>query len=423
MSDPQATLGAGQDATLEPLTEGDLLAVAARVLPPEYLDPLKANGPGYEVLQAGAAVMARVALALARMDAGLYFTSARGGTFSTGRVIFTITTAGTVNRTIKAGTIVRAPRGGQRYVVIADAPITAFSLDPIVADVRAIAPGWEYDVRGKRTTAAGETLPGEVSEIELALLDPPGSALDLEVHQDADITGGAAAMLDMLAKDRDVERQSGETDPALVSRARAVPVVVSPKAIAQLVDRYLTPRGIPFQIVKWWQFRWGLAWDVGPIAGTGKNPADNVSTADTFFWDDPRFARDKIWRNRWRCPTTQGAVVIALPSLPATRSHALVWDDPGVTRDDHRTAAGRYAFGAWDVDQRLHPLINAPAWDGPDFGVRDTLRELLRQLRGAMAGGYNVFLALLPGAADPNVLASIKAAAIAADPTGAGSMV
>lgn len=421
MSDPQAALGGGQPAIISSLSEQDLLDVAARVLPSEYVDPLRANGPGYEVLRAGAQVMARASLALARLDAGLYFTSAAGASFSTGHVVFTVATAATFGRDIKAGTIVRAPRGGQRYVVTADARISAFSTDPIVASVRAVAPGWEYDVRGQRTTAAGETLPGEISEMDLVLLDPPASAPDLQVHQEADVTGGAAPMLDMLAEDHDVSRQTGEADPALASRARAIPEVVTPNAIATLVARYLGPRGIPYQIVQWWQFRWGLAWDVAPTSGTGKNPADSVTPADTWFWDDPRIKTDKIWRNRWRCPTDQGAVVIAMPSLPAARSHAFLWDDPGVTRDDHRTASGRYAFGAWDFDHLVHPLLSAPCWDGPDLGVRDVLRELRHQLVEAMPGGYNVFFALLPGAADPHVLAAIKAAALAADPTGAST--
>lgn len=374
---------------MPPLTKAQLLAVAERSLPVEYIVAIKDVGPGYEILRAGAAVMERCSVAAHNADEGSYLIGGHGGARASAPVELyrTTTTAGAF--TVKAGTVIRASRGGQDYLLEAD--VLFGPGDLFVAGIgRAVADGWEYNVRGPRTTARGETRAGEIDTVVLPLLEPPYAEPDLHVRQSADATGGRAATLDASAYDRGIEREPGEGDEALAFRAREVPDVVSPPAILRQVKRMLDPLGIEFEIVRWWEFRFQSATD----APVDTIPPDYAGSEYAIVVDDPRpLDAPGGWRNRVDGAAVMGAVVVIVDHMPAVEEYGIVVDDPGVTAADHVTRLGRYAFGAADMpsDGAIDALRGAV--DGYDVGARAHLRRLWKML-DEITGGVPFYIEL-----------------------------
>lgn len=64
------------------LTQQDFLDLFDRILPQSYVGPLKNPGPGYEVLQAYAAMMARLSLAINHLETGAFVLSSPGASFA-----------------------------------------------------------------------------------------------------------------------------------------------------------------------------------------------------------------------------------------------------------------------------------------------------------------------------------------------------
>lgn len=72
-----------------PLTsyvQGDFLDIFDRLFPLHWLDPIKDPGPGYEVLQAFAKVMARTSEAVCTFGGNAFITSAHGGSYAAGAI-------------------------------------------------------------------------------------------------------------------------------------------------------------------------------------------------------------------------------------------------------------------------------------------------------------------------------------------------
>lgn len=371
-------------------TEDDLLAIADRVLPEDYVAGLKEVGPGYELLQAGAKVFARISRAADNLDRGLYFLSAAGGAKATAPILLRRQTAAAGAFVQKAGTILRCSRGGQQFVLRDDVSFGALALTA-AGTAEAIAMGWEWNVPGPVTTAAGELLPGDIDTIELPLQDPPYTDPTITVEQTGDASGGAGPMLDALANDRNVFREPNEADPSVSVRARAAPDVVSPPAILRQLDRLLGSLGIAYERIRWWEFRYQSCWD-GEVAAVGSY----AGAQDVFFYDDPRDpALPGGWRNRWDGAEVQGAIIIVIENIAAAEDHGLVYDDPGVTAVDHQTARGAYAPGAYDFPEPGVGVISAvrPAYDGTDIARENLLRRLYKLLED-ITGGVPFYLEL-----------------------------
>lgn len=372
-------------------TEDDLLAIADRVLPEDYLDGMKAVGPGYELLQAGAKVFARLSRAADNLDRGLYMISAAGGARATAPIELYRSSATAGAFTQKAGSILRASRGGQQFLLAADVAFGALALTAAGTAI-AIADGWEWNVPGPVTTARGEVLPGDIDTIDLPLQDPPYSDPTVLVRQTANATGGAGPMLDALANDRDVFREPNEGDPSLAVRARQIPDVVSPPAIIRQLDRVLGALGISYERVRWWEFQFQSCWDAPDVA-----LGDYAGAAQVFFYDDPRDPATfpDGWRNRWDGAEAQGAVVIIIDNIAAAEDHGLVYDDPATTLVGHQTDRGAYAPGAYDFPEEGVGVIGAlrPAYDGTDIAREKLLRRLYKLLED-ITGGVPFYLEL-----------------------------
>ena len=265
------------------LTQADLLALLERVQAPHYIDPIKAQGPGYEMYQAFAKVFERASLAVGRLECDVFILTAGGGETSTATVTFTRPNAAAGVVVLKAGTIVVTSKGGHQYVLPQDLTLTGTSAGPAL--VRAIAQGFEYDQPGPKTTATGAVLEGEIDTIELPLQDPAYGDPTVVVAQTTDGVGGMPAMLDALGEDRGIRRQDGEADGPYRERIRALPDTVSPDAIKRLVTRLLSPyTDAPYEFIETFDIKYQTCWDA-PSTPIAANPDYDPNL---FAYDDPR---------------------------------------------------------------------------------------------------------------------------------------
>lgn len=72
----------------------------------------------------------------------------------------------------------------------------------------------------------------------------PWSAWGLQVHNPETPAGGRSAMLDMLARERDVRRATNEPDPSYAERVHQLADTVCPNAIKRAINRILAPYGL-----------------------------------------------------------------------------------------------------------------------------------------------------------------------------------
>ena len=103
------------------LQQTDFLDMFDRILPFEYLEPMKVGlGDGYELFQGFAKVGERLSLAVARLDADTHFLTARGGVRATGTVQFVRDSWTAGAGTVLKGTVVRAYALDRDFVTVAD---------------------------------------------------------------------------------------------------------------------------------------------------------------------------------------------------------------------------------------------------------------------------------------------------------------
>lgn len=132
------------------------------------------------------------------------------------------------------------------------------------------------------------TLPTEATPVAVAVLS--GAALTpvtlsyadvvefadlgLTVRQPSAATGGRDGELDMLGEERNIPRQSGESDAAYRQRIVTLPDVVSPGAIMRACSRILSPLGIAWRLME--------TRDTSGLRGAvaGLDPCDWGSVAD-----------------------------------------------------------------------------------------------------------------------------------------------
>jgi hypothetical protein len=363
-----------------------------RIFPATYLDPLKSPGPGYEVLQAYAAVFQRVSLAVARLDCGAHILQSFGATLPTVVLTFTRADALAGTMTLKAGTVCTTSKGGRDFITTQDVVFGIGDLGPHDVPAVGALPAFEFNVPGRVIAADGEVLPGDIDTIKTPLMDPPFPPVGLpnfSVQQIPDACGGQPPMLDGLGNDRGLPRAPGESDDAYKIRIRQLPDTVSPDAIVRAVTNYLAPFGVTFDFIETFDPAYQTCWDCpSPNAGTPTFQAAPVPNIDTnlFVYDDPRPPYPPF-RNRWLGDEDyRGAFIIVVPNLPAFSDLGFAWDDTAMTPTDLLTADGFRSVGAYDLDAN-YTASSAGFYDGFDLGKAAVYKGLLDMLNRIKAGG------------------------------------
>lgn len=364
------------------LTQDDLLALLARLLPTSYLDPIRVLGPGYELFEATTKVFERISLAVGRLECDMFIRTASGGAFATVQVNFVrdINAAGAIS--VKAGTIIVTSKGGHQFVIQQDAEFTGPGLFTLNVEARAVAQGFEYNQPGQRVTLGGETLGGEIDVIDLPIQNPVYGDPTIRVQHIHDASGGKPAMLDALGYDRGIVRAPGEQDGPYAARVRALPDTVSPDAIVRLLTRLLDPYGGGWQFIETWHASYQTCWDAPstsfPFPGDEFNP-------NLFCYDDPR--PPTPFRNRWLDEEEQfGTFIVVVPNYSALRDFGMAYDDPADNLAQHQTAIGQRAYSAYDVDFGFAVGL-AGAYDGYDIGKAAVYKSIYDNLQETKAGG------------------------------------
>lgn len=207
----------------------DFLDLADRWLPSEYLDPLKDPGPGFEVIQAYAAIFNRSSIAVDAFCRAGFILLADGGAKSTVTVAFRRPTAAAGAVTIKAGTVVSTSRTSRPFVTTEDLVFGAGVLNLIVA-AEALISAYEWNVTGIRFAADGTLLAGEIDTILTMRQDPVFTDQTFMVSQVTDAIGGSSPALQLLGEDRGLPQRFGESNDLYRDRIRQLPDTVSPDA-------------------------------------------------------------------------------------------------------------------------------------------------------------------------------------------------
>lgn len=271
---------------LPQFSQQDFLDLFDRLLPDHYLVPLKDTGPGYEYLQAVAAVAARISEAVQHIGTGNYILSATGGAKATATVEFYRPTFNAGAFTVDAGTVVGTSLG-YRFVTTAPVSFGATDYGPHQVQVEAEVASWEWNQSGPITTAAGAVVAGEIDRIEVPLTTPAFADPSVQVRQVTSATGGISPMLDALGIDRGVARQSGESDRSYRTRIYYLADTVTPGAIQRASDRtllpVLLPRGLDYFWIETADLEYQTAYDCPPNIASARPPP---ATLNTFVYLD-----------------------------------------------------------------------------------------------------------------------------------------
>ena len=93
-------------------------------------------------------------------------------------------------------------------------------------------------------TVDGPALLAGVQNNTLEVIDV--NTLPMIAELDGELSGGAHGWLDILARERDIGRNAGESDSVFRDRIKELPDIVAPNAIIRACARILTPLGIDF---------------------------------------------------------------------------------------------------------------------------------------------------------------------------------
>ena len=301
------------------LTQNNILAMFDRLLPAAYLEPLKEPGPGYEYLQAVAAMIARVSLAIKHVGDSGYILTATGGSYATATVAISrpSNTYGSV--TLNAGSLV-GTEDGYLYATQSDA-VLGTGLGPVEVQVKAIARGWLWNQPGPITRESGEVIPGPIRLMVRPLVAAP-TLFDptLVVTQVTEATGGSSPGLDGIGADRGLPRAgSAETDAQYRERLVQLPETVTPAAIQRILDQVLGPvatsAGKSYSFREGWDMRLMTAYDF-PVNET-ITQAGNTFNGNVFFYVDFVYFYDVFpiepLANRY--PPTGPSIVVHLPKI------------------------------------------------------------------------------------------------------------
>lgn len=377
-----------------PYSQDDLLALIARLLPEDYLQPLKSGmGPGYELFQMAAEIGARVSTAATNVYNGLFIGTATGGVLATVTVALSRQNAANGAVTVKAGTVITTDQA-KDFTIDHDVAFTSLDLGPHNVTATAVAFGYEWNFQGPFTTAGGELVPGPLSIVKTPIQDPPYGDPTILVAQVNDATGGVPPMLDQLGDDRGITRQPGELDTQYRTRIRSLPDTVSPAAIRAAVTRYLAAYGSPsYEYIETWSLQYQTCWDGPPTP----LPANMQGFYDPtlFVYDDPR--PPIPFRNRWLDENDyRGAFIIVLPNLAAISDVGMAYDDlTGVNPVALTTPIGRRAACAYDVPTTLITSELQGGYDGFDLQKAGAYKGLFNLLQNIKAAGVSATIELL----------------------------
>lgn len=371
-------------------TQQELLELYERLLPQHYLAPLISPGPGYEALQGFAKMIERVSKATERLGLGGFILTADGGAKALGQVEFyrEAPNAEGITVVIKAGTKVRSSKGGRDYLTTADVSFLAAELGPKLAQVEAVAKGYEYNEPGIVVAADGTLLEGEIDTIVTLVESPDAGDITFKVRHPTSTAGGKDAFLDQLGLDRGISRAAGEADEPYRDRIRALPDNISPDAVDRGMQQLLLPYGQSYQFIETWDIAYQTCWD-GPgevIPGSNYDP-------NLFCFDDPR--PTVPFRNRWLdYNEARGAFIVVVPRFGPLLDVGMAYDDAASNASQLSNPLGRRAVGAWDVPATLGFGYLQGAWDGYDLTGAATFKTVYDTLQRIKAAGIAAVLEL-----------------------------
>jgi len=342
------------------IVKQDFLDLWDRILPFEYIEPMKDPGPGYEVYEAMAEMYQRLSLAVGRVECSLFITLSHGAFKSTGEVEFFRENSLNGAFTIKAGTLVRASSNNREFVLTHDVVFGAADLLKL-ATVEGKQGDWQFDLPGISTMATGELLPGEVNEVNLPLLDPPFGEPTIQVRQVTDIDRGQPATLDLHGKDRSIARSSNETDDEYRNRIRSLPDTVSPNAIRRQLEALFRPLGITFEYFEVFENKFQSCYNAPTTAAT--NPTVGPFQPNLFVYNDPRLGE---FNNRWLGEQHTGAAIVIVVPESFFATFGLAYDDAAAVATPTNRGIPAYdasGAGAYDGEDLATQAFYLRLWD------------------------------------------------------------
>lgn len=370
-------------------TQQDLLDVLGEVWPDHYLAPLRDIGPGYELPQAYAKMLAFASVMVEYLASGSFILSAEGPAKAQVNVRFLRQNALAGAVTVKKGTILVTPATGREFVTLEDAVFGGADVGPITVRAEARFYGWAYNVKGPVTLPTGEVLEGEISRIKLPLQDPVYADPTIYVEQVDDATGGKLGFLDALGKDRGITRLPGEPDDAYRVRVRALPDTVTPDAISRVIKKLLAPYGATPTLIETWSPAYQTCYDA-PNATFGYMGA--LYDPNLFCFDDPRITP---FRNRWLDETDRrGAFIVSVPRIGPILDVGMAYDDTATGYGGLQNPIGARGVGAWDVPTDANENLVQAGYDGFDRGVQAVYKGLFDVLQEIKAGGVSATVEL-----------------------------
>lgn len=372
------------------LSQQDLLDLVEALLPDFYLQPLIDPGPGYELLQAYAKVMAHASAIAESFLSGQFILTAQGAMKAQVQVEFSRSSATAGAVTVKKGTVVLAPRSGREFITLEDAEFGALDLGPVEVTAEARFFGPAYNVPGPVTRTSGEVLEGEITEISVPVQDPVFADPTITVAQVADATGGVFGFLDALGADRGLVRRTGETDAAYTTRMRQLPDTVTPDAVLRAIERVMARWGGTATLIEPWSAAYQTCYDAPNETYGGLGAAYDPNL---FCFDDDR--ANPPFRNRWLDEGDfRGAIIVVVSNLACIRDVGMIFDDTALLPAELDTVAGERSVCAYDTTFGDTANVLTGAYDGfdlPKAAVYNGLRALLREI---VAAGVTVSLEL-----------------------------
>lgn len=351
------------------LTQAELLAIAATALG-NYYDGL-ASGDGIEILEAAAAMFARVSTAVERTDRGQYARTATAGGLATVPLVLVRPTATGGAVTVKAGSVARAT-GTRDFQLTADVAFGGADLGPHSEDAEALFEGYGYNV------GIGETW--EWYSLET---DPAGVDTSFTISNTVAATGGQPPMLDAIARERGLRAAGGPEEPAEDRRRRLLSPLdtVSPNAISDAIASVLGPveaklaTGEMFEVIETFDP------ELSGVADCGVSGAMDTVKHSVVADYSPAGYKNRVLD----LTTTRACFIVVVPNLPGIRDQGCYADDPGVPVPGYGTRgcpAANVPFGGTAGLMALHSA--ADGTDQRKAHVYITLYDLLDRVK---AGG------------------------------------
>lgn len=356
----------------------DFLAMVGRLYPDWYIEPLKSNGCGYELLQAYGKLFAAVSHGVGEYQVLSTLEYSSGGQRASASVQFFRQSLATDAFTVKAGSLVATSKTNRRYMVVAD---LVFGSGDYLAStlVQSLGKDSDYNVPGPIVLQDGTRLLGEIDSVVFPVLDPPFAEPNIQVRQLSNAYGGCAPVLDQLGDDRGIQRSANEADSVYKKRARALPDTVTPAAIRRHLDAIFYPISLHYDLIETWEGRYQSCWNA-PVGG----PIDPIfGRLVNFAFSDPR---TNVFVPRWMGENDhRGAMVLVVPTFPTLADRGMAYNDPATGPDASR------AVSAWNAPV-TDGLSLSGVWNGEDdSGENSRARflhstyDLMRSIKGGGA--------------------------------------